>query len=605
MKHRKLARTGTGLAVGALLTAPLMGVFALGATTGIPSVPFAVFEWLIRVLPGNLVTFGLDSTVRILEGLGFNIKNTAKTAEQVLALTMLFVAGAIIAALFFLLVRSVDPRRVKRYGLGIGAVVGIFSTAITLIQGAPTTIAGEVGIVIWVLGLFLLWGWSIARLFLVAFPSPRPRLAQRDESVLAAAAGEAAPPPAQAVPGVPAIATPALYPGRPAQMAGRGEPTLEPRPRTRVEMRAREAVSAEARAISRRRFLIQMGGLVATILVVGADVAQVLRAQETPKPPLVVKAPIPFPNAGSAVQAVAGTRPEYTAVADHYRIDIDLDSPVVDPAIWRLVVNGLVDHPLSLTLDQIKANYKSMDQFVTLSCVSNEIGGPLIGTTLWTGVPFRDVLAQAGPTQAAHYVHLLSEDGYDESIDLAMINSDPRIMLPYAWNGQPLPAGHGYPLRVYIPDVYGMKQPKWIMSATLVPDLIKGYWVRRGWDLKSEMKTTSVIDTVVTDPLVMRSGRTYVPVGGIAHAGDRGISKVEIQVDNGPWEAAELRAPLSDLTWVIWRYEWPFASGLHTFRVRAYDGTGQLQPTDSSAAAPSSGAAGIDLKRIDIPRVKL
>jgi hypothetical protein len=202
-------------------------------------------------------------------------------------------------------------------------------------------------------------------------------------------------------------------------------------------------------------------------------------------------------------------------------------------------------------------------------------------------------------------VHLLSEDGYDESIDLAMIDSDPRIMLTYAWNGQPLPAGHGYPLRVYIPDVYGMKQPKWIMSATLVPDLIEGYWVRRGWDLKSKMKTTSVIDTVVTDPLVMRSGRTYVPVGGIAHAGDRGISKVEIQVDNGAWEAAELRAPLSDLTWVIWRYEWPFASGLHTFRVRAYDGTGQLQPTDSSAAAPSSGAAGIHLKRVDIPSVKL
>jgi len=335
-----------------------------------------------------------------------------------------------------------------------------------------------------------------------------------------------------------------------------------------------------------------MGGLFAIVLVVGADVAQVLRAQAAPKPPLVVKAPIPFPNAGSPVEPVPGTRPEYTAVADHYRVDVDLTSPVVDATTWRLAIGGLVEHPLSLTLDEIKAGYKSVDQFVTLSCISNEIGGPLIGTTLWTGVPFRDILAQAGPTSTARYAHLTSEDGFDESIDLAMINSDPRIMLTYAWNGQPLPNGHGFPLRVYIPDVYGMKQPKWITGITLVPDLIPGYWVRAGWDQKAEVKTTSVIDTIFKSMPDMRDGRVYIPVGGIAYAGAKGISKVEIQADNGPWEAAELRAPLSGLAWVIWRYEWPFVEGIHTLSVRAYDGQGRLQETANNPVFPS-GATGI------------
>ena len=570
MKHRGIAKAGTGLAVGALLTAPLMGIFTLGSLVGIPSVPFTVFEWLIRVLPGRLVIFGLDLTVRVLQGLGFNIKNTAKTAEQVLALSSLFLAGLVIGLLFFALVRTRDPRRIRRYGLGVGAAVGLFSAVITLVQGPPATGVGKAGIVIWVLGFFLLWGWWIARLYLVSFPSPR------------------------------------RVPAAPVVDAGpvAGPVTAASPPLRRMEMRAGEAPLAEAHVISRRRFLIQMGGLIATIVVVGADVADVLHAQAAPKPPVAVKAPIPFPNADSPVLPVPGTRPEYTAVADHYRIDIDLTSPSVDATTWRLAISGLVAKPLSLTLDQIKTGYKSVDQFVTLACISNPVGGTLTGTTLWTGVPFRDILAQAAPTATARYAHLVSEDGFDEAIDLTMINSDPRIMLTYAWNGQPLTQPHGFPLRVYIPDLYGMKQPKWILGITLVADPIQGYWVTRGWDQKAEMNTTSVIDTVATDQLIMRSGRTYVPIGGIAHAGAKGISKVEVQVDNGPWEAAELRAPLSDLTWVIWRYEWPFAEGLHKFSVRAYDSKGQLQVTQESPTFPS-GATGIDEKRVDILPMKL
>ena len=562
MKQRGVVKAATGLAVGALLTAPLMGIFALGSLARIPSVPFTVFEWLIRVLPGRLVIFGLDVTVRVLEGLGFNIKNTAKTAEQVLALSSLFLAGLAIGLLFFSLVKTHDPRRIRRYGLGVGAVVGIFSAAITLIQGPPATGAGKVGSVVWVLGLFLLWGWGIARLYRVTFlPAHRAFAPSGGE----AASNSAATPPLPVAP-VPEVA--------PAPLA-------------------------EARVISRRRFLIQMGGLVATIVVVGADVGSVLRAQAAPEPQEIVKAPIPFPNRYSPVQPVPGTRPEYTAVADHYRTDIDLTLPIVDPAAWRLAISGLVATPLSLTLEEIKAGYASLDQFVTLSCISNTVGGPFIGTTLWTGVSLRDILAQAGPTATARYAHIVSEDGFDEEIDLGLINSDPRIMLTHAWNGEPLNVPHGFPVRVYIPDLYGMKQPKWITEITLVADPIPGYWVVRGWDQKAEMKATSVIDAVATDALIMRSGRIYVPVGGIAHAGAKGISKVEVQVDDGPWESAELRAPLSGLTWVIWRYEWPFAAGPHRFSVRTYDGQGRLQETEARLP-PHAAATGIHEKRVNI-----
>ena len=181
---------------------------------------------------------------------------------------------------------------------------------------------------------------------------------------------------------------------------------------------------------------------------------------------------------------------------------------------------------------------------------------------------------------------MLSQDGFDEVVALATVQSDQRVILAYDWNGQPLPTAHGFPLRVYIPDLYGMKQPKWITDIVLVPDFIPGYWVKRGWDKQAIRRTTSVIDTVATSDLQKRAGRTYVPVGGIADAGSRGISKVEIQVDGGPWEPAELRQPLSPLTWVIWRYEWPWQQGEHIFGVRAYDGAGVLQTTTAQPDVP-------------------
>jgi hypothetical protein len=167
------------------------------------------------------------------------------------------------------------------------------------------------------------------------------------------------------------------------------------------------------------------------------------------------------------------------------------------------------------------------------------------------------------------------------------------VMLAYAWDGVPLLEEHGFPLRIYIPDLHGMKQPKWIETIEAMDHWEPGYWVVRGWDKVARMKATSVIDTIAVDMTIISADqRTLVPIGGIAHAGARGISKVEVRVDNGPWQAAALRTPLSQTTWVLWRYDWPFQPGKHTFTVRCYDGSNAPQIVEVRSPAPS-GASGL------------
>ena len=196
----------------------------------------------------------------------------------------------------------------------------------------------------------------------------------------------------------------------------------------------------------------------------------------------------------------------------------------------------------------------------------------------------------------ATHLKIRSVDGFYEVVALDTIRADDRVMLTYAWDGLPLSAEHGFPLRIYIPDRYGMKQPKWIESIEAIDRWEPGFWVVRGWDSEAHMKATSAIDTIATNMTIGQPNpQMRVPIGGFAHAGVRGVSRVEIRVDSGPWERAELRPPLSGQTWVIWRYDWPLQKGKHTFTVRCFeeDGTPQIQ---QEAPPDPSGASGLYMR---------
>jgi DMSO/TMAO reductase YedYZ molybdopterin-dependent catalytic subunit len=370
---------------------------------------------------------------------------------------------------------------------------------------------------------------------------------------------------------------------------------------------ANSAVESPTRSrverIDRRNFLVKLGGSAAAITVVGALVGEFADTRRKESVMIAESEPIrwsathPFPNAAAAVKPAPGTRPEFTSIENHYRIDINAIPPSIDGQLWRLKTTGLVEQPLSLTLEQLRG-YEPMHQFVTLSCISNPVGGDLIGTTRWTGVSLQRLLPELRLQPAATHLKIRSADDFFEVVALDAIKADERIMLTYAWDGVPLKPEHGFPLRIYIPDVHGMKQPKWIESIEFTNHWEPGFWVERGWNKVAQMHATSIIDTVAVDMTIIGGdNRKLVPIGGIAHAGDRGISKVEVQVDNGPWEQALTRTPLSQLTWVIWRYDWPFQPGKHTVTVRCYDGNGTLQIAAPSPPEPD-GATGLSTRSV-------
>jgi len=355
------------------------------------------------------------------------------------------------------------------------------------------------------------------------------------------------------------------------------------------------AAEPSVERIDRRRFLVRLSGTTAAITVAGALVGELVEARRENAAMRVRgeamrwSAAHPLPNANTRVQPASGTRPEFTPLERHYRIDINTIPPAVDEPQWRLQIAGLVEKPLTLTLQDL-LRYEPMHQFITLSCISNPVGGDLIGTQRWTGVSVQRLLPDLRLKPSATHLKICSADQFFEVVSLDTIKADPHIMLTYAWDGVPLPREHGFPLRIYIPDVHGMKQPKWIESIEATDHCEPGYWVQRGWNKVAQMHATSVIDTVAVDMTIIGADQCkLVPIGGIAHAGTRGISKVEVQVDDGPWQQAVLGTPLSQLTWVIWRYDWPFQSGKHNFTVRCYEGNGTPQvatPAQQSRTEP-------------------
>lgn len=296
---------------------------------------------------------------------------------------------------------------------------------------------------------------------------------------------------------------------------------------------------------------------------------------------------------------VAGISPEITPAQDFYVVSKNFVDPSISAQGWKLGVGGMVDKPLSLSLSDLQGLPKS-DEYVTLECISNNVGGPQMSTGGFVGVSLRDLLAMAGPQAGGTWVAFKARDGYAESIPMSLVQGAPEIVVAYELNGAPLPEGHGYPARMLIPGHYGMKGPKWLDSITVVDHEAGGYWEQQGWDHNAVVKTTARFDEPREGDIVKLGP---ISLAGVAFAGTRGIAKVEYSTDAGKtWTEAPFKAPLSPLTWVIWQSDWtPASEGAYDLRVRATDKAGSLQSSEIAASYPS-GASGYHTVRIAVAK---
>jgi DMSO/TMAO reductase YedYZ molybdopterin-dependent catalytic subunit len=342
-------------------------------------------------------------------------------------------------------------------------------------------------------------------------------------------------------------------------------------------------------SIDRRRFL-RTAGLLAVGAVLaegGAQAVKRTRSGSADQARQSLKLPAPADPA-PPLPPGAGTG-FVTANQDFYRVDTALTVPRIDPGSWSLRVHGMVDHPMRLTLDDLLRR-PLIERYITLSCVSNEVGGPYLGTARWLGVPLAPLLREMGVQAGADQFVARSVDGMTIGTPVATLLDGRDAMLAVGMNGEPLPLTHGFPVRMLTPGLFGYAGScKWLTEIELTTfDAFDAYWVERGWAPDGPVKTASRIDR--PKPFG-RPAAGPVTVAGVAWAQHRGISKVEVRVDGGDWAPAELLPVPSTDTWVQWRYTWKASPGPHSLSVRATDSTGAVQPEQRATPFPS-GATG-------------
>ncbi|WP_329413112.1 molybdopterin-dependent oxidoreductase [Nocardia vinacea] len=284
-----------------------------------------------------------------------------------------------------------------------------------------------------------------------------------------------------------------------------------------------------------------------------------------------------------------GLTPYLTSNSDFYRIDTALIVPQVSVDDWSLRIHGMVDHEIQLSWDDL-AKRTPVETLVTLACVSNPVGGDLIGNASWRGYRLGELLAEAGPHPDADMVLSHSIDGFTAGSPLAVLTDGRDALLAVGMNGEPLPVAHGYPARLVVPGLYGyVSATKWVTELEITRfDRATAYWTRRGWSAYGPIKTGTRIDTPRARA-ELQPGRTAI--AGVAWAQHRGIRAVEVQIDDGPWQPARLSTEQSIDTWRQWVYEWNATPGPHTIRARATDGTGETQ-TEARAPVVPDGATG-------------
>jgi DMSO/TMAO reductase YedYZ molybdopterin-dependent catalytic subunit len=351
----------------------------------------------------------------------------------------------------------------------------------------------------------------------------------------------------------------------------------------------------------RRRFLLASGGALGGAAVVGLLGRQLGERRNVS----AARAGVTLPTPGSPASALPaqadlslpGLTPFVTGNADFYRIDTALSVPQVDPDTWTLRITGRVRNPMTLTFADLLAR-PTMERYVTLACVSNEVGDQLIGNARWLGVSLRDLLAEAGPLPGADQVVGRAVDGFTVGAPTEVLMDGRDAMLAFGMNGQPLPVEHGFPVRMVVPGLYGyVSATKWLAELQLTSfSDFSAYWVPRGWAAKAPVKTESRIDAPRAGSAPRRG---QVTVAGVAWAQHRGISKVEVRVDGGDWHAATLGAVPSVDTWRQWSWSWDATPGQHELSVRATDNAGATQTAEVAPPDPD-GATGWHTIVVDV-----
>lgn len=549
--------------------AALAGVTAAAVAIGIAE-PVAV---LTGPRSAPLVAVGgvvVDAVPESLKQFAIDLFGTADKVALLVG-TALLLGG--FAALFGVLA-------VRRLALGLAGIAafGAIGTAAALTRpGAdaadalPSLVGAGLGaLVLWlfIAGPFELdpWSWSP--------PTPPAAPASSSGSSSGSSAGSSA------REGLPVPVTPAA----PAPVSPAEPPSAAAEPR---------ASTPEVDPESRRRFLTGSGVLLGTAVVAGlggrwlAGRRGVSAARDAIRLPAPV-APAPALPAGADL-SLTQLAPYVTPNFGFYRIDTALVVPQVDPDTWRLRIHGRVGTERTYTYADLLAR-PLVERYVTLACVSNEVGGDLIGNARWLGVPLRELLDEVEPDDDADQVVGRSVDGWTCGTPTAALRDGRDALLAVGMNGEPLPVEHGFPVRMVVPGLYGyVSACKWVteLELTRFADF-DAYWVPRGWSVEGPIKTQSRIDTprgrnrLTTGP---------VTVAGVAWAQHRGIRRVEVRVDDGEWQQAELAPTVSVDTWVQWSWRWDATPGEHRLQVRATDATGETQTERKQDVVPD-GATG-------------
>ncbi|UDY24188.1 molybdopterin-dependent oxidoreductase [Nocardioides sp. Kera G14] len=366
---------------------------------------------------------------------------------------------------------------------------------------------------------------------------------------------------------------------------------------------ARNAGFGGREGATRRGFLVRVGVVAAlgAIAALGSRYAgggrrQVEQARAALQLPGVTQPTVP----AGADLGVDGQPGWLTSTTDFYRIDTALLAPAVDPATWRLRIHGMVDHPMELSLDELLARELTED-WLTLCCVSNTVGGDLIGNAWWSGVRIAPLLAEAGIHPDADGVLQTSSDGWTCLTPVEALTDDRNAMLAVAMNGAPLPVEHGFPVRMVVPGLYGyVSATKWLVDLEVTRfDKAEGYWTPLGWSAKGPIKLGSRVDTPGYGDTAKLDGEGRVVIAGTAWHQHTGIKAVEVSVDGGPWTAAELATEPTIDSWVQWRVAMELESGLHNARVRATGADGEVQTGAVADPAPD-GATGWDKHTFEV-----